>query len=496
MLAPKLRRLGLRRQRQGTYYPHVAAPPALARVLQELSARLPARVQKLSLADDGRVLVELFVGEKLPLVVDPRPPAPGLVLGAAQLPRGDRPPREQGALRKELVPSRLAAVDLDSERALLRLRFERPDAGVRSLLVELSTSDPRAVLTGAYESGERVLSVVGGLRPADGRDLRRGRPYEPPRAPGPLPDVAPSADGHAAAAHAKAAEGASRLKELRERVKAEHRRVQRLVKALEGDLAKHGDPDALARDGELLKTRLGSLSRGDTYVDVTDWEGHARRVALDPALSPQDNLARLFVRSRKAREGRARVLPRLDDARARLEALEEARGALREASIDDETLARVLALLEERKAAASPRRRAALEGPRRPFRAFRVSRNVIARVGRSAKDNDELTLHLAKGNDMWLHARGVAGSHVIVPCDKSGELPPDVLLDAAHLAAWFSPLRKADRVDVQYTQRKHLRKPGKGAPAGLVLVPKERVLHLRVEEERIRRLLENEIAPE
>src|SRR5690606_26445001 len=107
----------------------------------------------------------------------------------------------------------------------------------------------------------------------------------------------------------------------------------------------------------------------------------------------------------------------------------------------------------------------------------------------SAKDNDELTLHLAKGNDLWLHARGVAGSHVIVPCDKSGELPPDVLLDAAHLAAWFSPLRKSERVDVQYTQRKHLRKPGKGAPAGLVLVPKERVLHLRVEEERVRRLL-------
>lgn len=474
----------------------MSVPPAIARVLQELSARLPARVQKLSLSDDGRVLVELFAGEKLPIVVDVRPPAPGLVLRPPALPRGDKPPREQGALRKELVPSRLASVDLDAASALLRMRFERPDEGVRFLVVELSASDPRAVLTGAYESGERVLSVVGGLRPADGRDLRRGRAYEPPRAPGPLPEVAPSDDGQAAERHAKAIEVASRVKELRERVKAEHRRAQRLVRALEGDLAKHGDPDALALSGELLKTALADVTRGDTHVDVTDWEGRVRRVALDPALSPQDNLERLFVRARKAREGRARVLPRLDDARARLAALDDARAVLRERSVADDVIERVEALLGEQKAAASPRRRAALEGgPRRPFRAFRISRDVTARVGRSAKDNDELTFHVAKGNDLWLHARGVAGSHVIVPADKSGEVPPDVLLDAAHLAAWFSPLRKSERVDVQYTQRKHLRKPGKGAPAGLVLVPKERVLHLRVEEERIRRLLANEVAP-
>lgn len=469
-------------------------PPTLAHVLHELTGRLPARLQKLSLSDDERVLLELFAGEKLPVVVDVRRPAPGLVLRPPPLPRGDTPPREQGSLRKELVPSRLTSADVDVEHGILRLRFERPDGGTRFFVVELSASDPRAVLTGVYDSGERVLSVIGGLRPSDGRDLRRGRPYEAPRAPGPLPDVAPGDEGSAAEEHARALEGASRLRELRERAKAEHRRVQRLVKALEGDLAKHGDPDALLESGELLKASLSLARRGATHVDVTDWEGRPRRVPLDPALSPQQNLERLFARARKAREGRARVLPRLDEARARLHALENARATLRETTALESAIAAVEALLEERKAEASPRRRAALEGPRRPYRAFRISRDLIARVGRSAKDNDELTLHLAKGNDMWLHARGVAGSHVIVPCDKSGELPPDVLLDAAHLAAWFSPLRKAGRVDVQYTQRKHLRKPGKGAPAGLVLVPKERVLHLRVEEERIKRLLANEVA--
>ncbi len=477
----------------------MSVPASLLHLLAQLQPRLPARVQKISLADDGRVLVELFTGERLPVVVDPRAPAPGLALSPPPLPRGDKPPPQQGALRKELVPSRLTAVDVAPEQGLLRLRFERPDAGVRFLVVELSAQDPRALLTGTFESGERVLSVVGALRPSDGRDLRRGREYEPPRAPGPLPTAAPGDDDGAVLRHTEALEGAARVKELRARVKAEHRRVQRLVSALSGDLEKHGDPDALAQAGELLKTALGVVTRGAREVVVSDWEGQERRIPLDPALSPQDNLEKLFRRARKAREGRARVEPRLDDARARLLALNEARvtlqaAALSDAPPSDALLDSVRSLLADPRAAAGPRRRAALEGERRPFRAFRVSRDVIVKVGRAAKDNDALTFHVAKGNDLWLHTRGAPGSHVIVPCDKSGEVPPEVLLDAAHLAAWFSPLRKADRVDVQYTQRKHLRKPGKGAPAGLVLVTKERVLHLRVEGERTVRLLANEIA--
>lgn len=481
-------------QRRRAYNAHVSVPVTLARVLDELSPRLPARVQKLVMATDGRMVVELFPGEKLPLLVDPRPPVPGVRLHPSALPRGGDPPREQATLRKELVPSRLVTADLVPEDGLLRLRFERPDGGTRDLLVELSATDPRVVLTGSFESGERVLCVVGALRPADGRDLRRGRAYDPPRSPGALPALAPDEDSGAAEHHALEREGRARTSELRARLKAEHRRVLRLVKALEGDLKKHGDPDALAFDGELLKTALGQVSRGDAFASVTDWEGQTRKVALEPALSPRDNLERLFKRSRKAREGQARVAPRLEDARARLQELEGVRASLLEASPGDDVIERASALLRDERAAPSPRRRAAMEGARRPFRAFRASRDVVVRVGRSAKDNDELTFHVAKGNDLWLHARGVAGSHVIVPCERDVEVPPDVLLDAAHLAAWFSPLRKAERVDVQYTQRKHLKKPGKGAPAGLVLVPKEKVMHVRVEAERIERLLANEIA--
>jgi predicted ribosome quality control (RQC) complex YloA/Tae2 family protein len=70
---------------------------------------------------------------------------------------------------------------------------------------------------------------------------------------------------------------------------------------------------------------------------------------------------------------------------------------------------------------------------------------------------------------------------------------PEVMLDAAHLALWFSALRHDDRGDVQWARKKQLKKPGKGAPPGLVIIHGEHVMHVRVEPERLQRLLAAEI---
>jgi predicted ribosome quality control (RQC) complex YloA/Tae2 family protein len=443
-----------------------------------------ARLQKLTLGDDGRALLELFAGERRHVVVDPRPPAPHATATRVELPRGDKPPREQAVLRKELVPSRLTSAELDAPTGLLTLSFERPDAGRRALYLELSAHDPRAVLCGVFEGGERVLCVLGPVRCKDGRDLRRGRAWEAPRAPGPLP--AAPAEG-AAEAHAQEVAQAHVHKELRVRLKAERKRAGRLVRALERDLDKHGSPEALARDGELLKTVLSRLQRGADRVEVTGWDGEPHVVELDPARSPQQNLESFFVRARRAREAQRRALPRLEEARARVQTIDDARDALTkgEAAADD-----IEGLLREANAGPSARRRAVREGGRKPWRAFRVHGDAVARVGRSARDNDALTLR-AKGNDLWLHARGTAGGHVVVACPP-GDPPAALLDDVALLAAWFSPKRREAGVDVQYTRRKHLDKPGKGTP-GLFLVRKEKVVRVRVDEERAKALLAREV---
>jgi predicted ribosome quality control (RQC) complex YloA/Tae2 family protein len=113
-------------------------------------------------------------------------------------------------------------------------------------------------------------------------------------------------------------------------------------------------------------------------------------------------------------------------------------------------------------------------------------------VGRGAAQNDELTLHVARPHDLWLHAKEHPGAHVVVPLAKGRSCPPETLVDAAHLAAHFSDARGERVVEIQYTPRRYLRKP-RGSAKGAVIVDREKVLVLRVDDARLQRLLNTEV---
>jgi len=115
-------------------------------------------------------------------------------------------------------------------------------------------------------------------------------------------------------------------------------------------------------------------------------------------------------------------------------------------------------------------------------------------VGRGASDNDELTLHVARPHDLWLHAKGQPGAHVVVRLTKGHEAPAELLVDAAHLAAHFSDARGEAVVDVTYVSRRYVRKR-RGSPPGQVQVDREKVLVLRVDGARLASLLAREEAP-
>ena len=133
------------------------------------------------------------------------------------------------------------------------------------------------------------------------------------------------------------------------------------------------------------------------------------------------------------------------------------------------------------------------QAPAPPFRTFHARSGVRILVGRGAAHNDTLTFQVARPHDLWLHAKGRAGAHVLVPLAKNQSCPGDVLADAAHLAAHFSEARDEAVVEVQYATRRHLRKPRGRAP-GLVVVDREKVLALRLEPAVLKGLLESEEA--
>jgi hypothetical protein len=124
--------------------------------------------------------------------------------------------------------------------------------------------------------------------------------------------------------------------------------------------------------------------------------------------------------------------------------------------------------------AASVERDAAAGGvhPRK----FELPGGWVVLVGRSNRENDVLTHRLARPNDLWFHARGAAGSHVVLRRGGRKDNPPrDIISRTAAIAAYFSKARTSAMVPVIYTEKRHVRKPRKGAP-GLALCTHEKVV--------------------
>jgi len=107
-------------------------------------------------------------------------------------------------------------------------------------------------------------------------------------------------------------------------------------------------------------------------------------------------------------------------------------------------------------------------------------------VGKNNRQNDELTLHFASGNDIWLHTKDIPGSHVIIKCEE-GEPSEQTLLEAAKLAAYYSRARGSENIPVDYTPRRFVKKPS-GAKPGMVIYTTNRTAYVTPEENDIKSL--------
>jgi predicted ribosome quality control (RQC) complex YloA/Tae2 family protein len=246
-------------------------------------------------------------------------------------------------------------------------------------------------------------------------------------------------------------------------------RIAKRAGAVDGELtavaARIVDSDArdrLRQSGDALFTYGHEVPAGATaYVTPTD---PSLTIALDPDLDAKENAQRYYARYRKA----ADALPHLERRR---EALAARRAALDVLSFEAERadaptipeLEADLDALEGR----PPQRAAAANARRRP--PLRLERPSGARiyVGRSPRENAEVTFRIARPDDLWFHARGIPGSHVVLQAPLGRDPGDDDLDAAADLAATHSKARGAPRVEIDYTERKHVRKQRDGAP-GLV----------------------------
>jgi hypothetical protein len=284
-------------------------------------------------------------------------------------------------------------------------------------------------------------------------------------------------------------------------------RLARRVEAVQGDLARIGDAEALAHRAQWLVAEAARAPRGARALRVTDWssgEAQVIEVPLDPAKPARAQVDAMFQRARRLKLGAKVAGERLALAQIALATL----GPLEARIAAAETVGAIDAALGEARAAApkdvrvdhapgaagSPRAgRSGTQAKSPPFRTFHARSGVRVLVGRGAAQNDVVTFQVARPHDLWLHAKGYPGAHVVVPLAKNQSCPGDVLADAAHLAAHFSDARDEAVVDVQYVARRHLRKPRGSAP-GFVVVDREKVIAVRIEPAVLRTLLESEEA--
>ena len=219
--------------------------------------------------------------------------------------------------------------------------------------------------------------------------------------------------------------------------------------------------------GDVLMANLHQVTTGSKSVSLENFyaDNDLIDIPLDEKLSPQKNAERYYRKSKNRTIEIGKLKEAIDKFSKKLEAAEKKLAALTDPT-DNEALHSLLDKQDKQLIQT--------EKETVPFWQFDYKGFTIW-AGKDAKNNDELTLRWSHKNDLWLHARDVAGSHVIIRHQSGKPFPKDVIEYAASIAAWNSKRKTESLCPVIVTPKKFVRKR-KGDPAGAVVVDREEVI--------------------
>ncbi len=242
-------------------------------------------------------------------------------------------------------------------------------------------------------------------------------------------------------------------------------RVAKKLESLRGSLQDDAAFEHLRQSGELLLAYQYTLAPGACELRAAyDVDGPEIVVALDPALTPLENAKRYFEKYEKAKRARSGVPELVTAAEQELAYLDQLAMDL-EMARNWPDIGEVQEALQRSGYWRGPRTAGPRGGASAPLKVTTESGAVIW-VGRNARQNDIVTFDRGGPGDLWLHARGVPGAHVIIKAG-AGDVPDAVIQRAAEIAAYYSAARGEARVLVDVTRRKYVRKI-KGGKPGMV----------------------------
>ena len=332
-------------------------------------------------------------------------------------------------------------------------------------------ADPR-VLTDADGTAEEVFAF-----PYFSRDLSAQKAF---------PTLSEAMDicfGSRDAKDRLSQKSASMLRTLKTHVE----RCEKKLAMQEEELASAEHMEEYRMMGEAINANLYQLKKGMTEAVLPDWfseNGGEITVPLDIRLTPSQNAQKYFKKYQKARSAREtaavqreKTLEELDYLEGMLLDLDKCTGEseleeIRQELVRTGYMKRVTNRRQQRQLPQS-----------QPYR-FRSSDGIEILVGKNAAQNDRLT-GSAKPDEMWLHAKDMPGSHVIIRSE--GDIPRDTLMQAAILAAWYSKGQRSSMVPIDYTRKKYVKKPSGAAP-GKVIYTHHKTAYITAEEDDVRRI--------
>ena len=221
--------------------------------------------------------------------------------------------------------------------------------------------------------------------------------------------------------------------------------------------------------GELINTYGYGLEEGvKSFKALNYYTNEEITIPLDPQLTPQENSKKYFDRYQKLKRTQEALEEQIKETTEEIQHLESISNAL-DIAREESDLSQIKEELTEFgyiKKHYTSKKGAKMQTKSKPFH-YISSDGYDIYVGKNNYQNDELTFKFASGNDWWFHAKKMPGSHVVVKT-KDGTLPDRTFEEAGSLAAYYSQGRTAPKVEIDYLQKKNVKKPA-GAKPGFVV---------------------------
>ena len=268
--------------------------------------------------------------------------------------------------------------------------------------------------------------------------------------------------------------------ELIRRVENELQKNRHKLKKQEKELLATDNAEEFRQKGELLTTFLHQVPNDQDQVILDNYyTNQPITIALDKALTPNQNAQRYFKRYQKLKEAVKYLTDLIEETKTTILYLESVETVLNQAELEE-----IAEIREEliQTGFIHRRQREKIQKRKKPEQYLASDGKTIIYVGRNNLQNEELTFKMARKEELWFHAKDIPGSHVVI----SGNLDPsdEVKTDAAELAAYFSQGRLSNLVQVDMIEVKKLNKPTGGKP-GFVTYTGQKTLRVTPDPEKI-----------